>query len=79
MIAFRIMDEPDRQEVMRTFGERLRALRRQKGLTQEALALLCGLDQTYVSGIERGLRNVSLVNIHRIARTLELSPKDFFE
>ena len=76
MVAFPIMDDGCRQAVLRAFGERLRELRRGKGLSQESLALLCGLDQTYLSGIERGRRNVSLVNIHRIARALGLPARD---
>lgn len=76
MVAFPIMDDGCRQAVLRGFGERLRELRRGKGLSQERLALLCGLDQTYLSGIERGRRNVSLVNIHRIARALGLPARD---
>ena len=79
MIASRVMDDRCRQAVLRAFGERLRELRKGKSLSQERLALLCGLDQTYLSGIERGRRNVSLVNIHRIARALGLSPRDLLE
>ena len=42
-------------------------------MSQEAFADLCGLDRTYVGGIERGERNVALVNIEKIARALKLS------
>jgi transcriptional regulator with XRE-family HTH domain len=52
------------------FGDRLRVLRKAKGLSQEAFADLCALDRTYISGIERGKRNVSLRNIDILARTL---------
>jgi transcriptional regulator with XRE-family HTH domain len=55
------------------FGARLRELRKARGLSQEALADLCGLDRTYVGGIERGERNVALRNIERIAEALGLS------
>jgi len=66
-------------EAMKSFGARLRALRSKAGLAQESLALKCGLDRTYIGSIERGERNVSLVNIERLARALDISPKDFFE
>ena len=52
------------------FGDRVRALRKAQGLSQEAFADRCGLDRTYVSGIERGKRNVSLRNIEILAKSL---------
>jgi len=61
------------QEVLLQFGHRVRELRKDKGLSQETFASLCGLDRTYISGIERGVRNVSLVNIRVIADTLGVS------
>jgi len=54
-------------------GERLRELRREKGVSQEAFAAMCGLDRTYISGIERGKRNVSLRNIEVIALALGIT------
>jgi transcriptional regulator with XRE-family HTH domain len=64
--------------IQRRFGDRLRALRKKKGLSQDALALTCGLDRTYIGGVERGERNISLVNIQIIADALEVSPREFF-
>jgi transcriptional regulator with XRE-family HTH domain len=55
------------------FGLRLRELREAKELSQEAFAAECGLDRTYISGIERGRRNVSLRNIEVIAKALGIS------
>jgi transcriptional regulator with XRE-family HTH domain len=53
--------------------------RRQKlGVSQEEFADLCGLDRTYIGGIERGERNVSLVNIEKIAQTFKVSLSDLF-
>ena len=57
------------------FGENLRLLRKKTGLNQEQLALEAGLDRTYVSGVERGERNISLRNICRIADALQVNPK----
>ncbi len=61
------------------FGRRVRQMRLEKGLSQEELALSSGLDRSYVGGIERGERNVSLINISKIAQALELSPGKLFE
>ena len=60
-------------ELLISFGSRVRALRHAIGLSQEALADKCGLDRTYVGGIERGERNPSLRNIFRIAVALNVS------
>jgi transcriptional regulator with XRE-family HTH domain len=62
-----------RPDIAERFGNRLRRLRKESGLSQEAFADKCGLDRTYISGIERGKRNVSLRNIEVIARTLGVS------
>jgi len=71
------MDKRDTQ-IQKHFGARVRELRKQKGLSQEALALACDLDRTYIGGVERGERNISLINIHKIARALGASPKELF-
>lgn len=65
-------------DVKRAFGERVRQLRAEKGLSQEALALACGIDRTYIGGVERGERNLSLLNIYRIAAGLGVPPKALF-
>jgi transcriptional regulator with XRE-family HTH domain len=64
--------------IKREFGARLRELRKEAGLSQEALAHACGLDRTYIGGVERGERNVGLVNVHRIAAALKVSPRELF-
>jgi len=66
-------------QIQQEFGDRVRELRRQKGLSQEALALECDLDRTYIGGVERGERNISLINICRIAEALRVDPKELFK
>jgi transcriptional regulator with XRE-family HTH domain len=61
------------------FGQHLKQLRQEKGLSQEQLGLIAELDRTYISGIERGVRNVSLANIFRIAKALDLTAAALFE
>ena len=58
------------------FGQRVRARRYELGLSQEALAEAAGMHRTYVGSLERGERNVALLNIIRLAEALELDPAD---
>lgn len=58
------------------FGRHLAMLRKQQGLSQEALALESGLARSYLGGVERGQRNIALLNICRLAEALELPPSD---
>ena len=60
------------------FGRAIRHRRRRLGVSQEEFADMCGLDRTYIGGIERGERNVALVNIEKIARALRLSLRELF-
>ena len=60
--------------VLVRFGNRVRELRKKKGLSQEGLALESGLDRSYVGGVERGERNISLQNIEELASALGVSP-----
>src|SRR5438309_5624080 len=55
------------------FGRAIRRVRERQGISQEEAAERCGLHRTYYSGIERGRRNVSLVNIERISKGLRVS------
>jgi len=60
------------------FGDRLREIRTMQDISQESLALKADLDRTYVSGVERGIRNISLKNIYKLAEALSVDPVQFF-
>jgi transcriptional regulator with XRE-family HTH domain len=60
------------------FGQRIRDLRKARGLSQEELAHRAGIHPTYLGGIERGERNPALLNISRVAGALGLSLGDVF-
>lgn len=67
-------------EILKKFGKRVKALRLQKGVTsQMALANKAGLDRTYVGGLERGERNVALVNISKLAKALGVELGELFK
>ena len=72
------MNESREVQIQKRFGRRVRDLRKEKGLSQEALALACSLDRTYIGGVERGERNISLLNIHKIAAALGVPVKELF-
>ena len=61
------------------FGEKIKEIRVEKGLSQEELASLCRLHRTYISDIERGGRNVSIENIEKIANALEINPSELLK
>ena len=65
--------------LLRRFGQRVRDLRRSRGLSQEDFAEQCGLDRTYIGGVERGERNISLKNIEQITAALDMSISRLFE
>ncbi|TAN10758.1 MAG: XRE family transcriptional regulator [Rhizobiaceae bacterium] len=63
-------------DLQRAFGRNLRAYREARGLSQEALALVLGVHRTYMGGVERGERNLTLKSVERIAERLDLDPLD---
>jgi transcriptional regulator with XRE-family HTH domain len=66
------------ENLLLEFGQKLRSVRLDKNLSQEELAFRAGLHRTYVSSVERGERNVSLVNIHKLAAALDVHVAKFF-
>lgn len=65
--------------LLKAFGKRIRDLRTARGLSQEKLAELTGFHRTYIGMVERGERNLSLINIGKFAETLELSPSELLD
>ena len=65
--------------LLKKFGDRVQSLRNQMGISQEKLAELAEMHRTYISGIERGERNVSLINIMRLANALNVSVSKLME
>lgn len=70
------MSNPD---PLKSFGLRLAQIRKAKGIPQEKLALESGIARSYLSGVERGLRNIALINIYKLANALEVAPSVLFE
>lgn len=68
-----------KDNALRRFGKNIRIRREALGLSQEALAEKADLDPTYISGIERGVRNPSLLSIVRIAKALGMNSGSLFE
>ncbi|PKH10585.1 helix-turn-helix domain-containing protein [Planomicrobium sp. MB-3u-38] len=66
-------------KIQQAFGQVIKSIRMEKGISQEKLAELVDLHRTYISDIERGGRNVSLVNIFRIAEGLDVKVFEIFQ
>ncbi len=66
-------------DICKKFGLVVKKYRIEKGLSQEKLAEISGLHRTYISSVERGTRSISLSNIDKIAKALELEPYKLFQ
>ena len=66
-------------DVRRRVGLNIKDLRKAKGLSQEALAFDCELHRTYISGVERGIRNPTVLILEKIATVLEVPTKQLLE
>ncbi len=67
---------PKRDVYLKKVGRNIREARKAKGMSQESLALESGLDRSYVGGVERGERNISIINLKKIAEALRLPLSD---
>ena len=66
-------------DIQKRFGQRLKQLRLEEGLSQEALAFKCGIHRNYLGSVERGERNIALRNIYAIAEALGITVSKFFD
>ena len=66
-------------DVQKKFGQKLTKIRKEKGWSQEKLSLDSGLARSYLGGVERGQRNISLINICKLAESLEVKPSHLLE
>ena len=60
------------------FGRRVRSFREKRAITQDELAHLSGIDRSYIGQIERGEKNTTIRNIHKLAHALNINPSEFF-
>ncbi|MGB0769759.1 MAG: helix-turn-helix domain-containing protein [Flavobacteriaceae bacterium] len=67
-----------KQNILLQFGDKVRAFRKEKGYSQEELAYRSGLHRTYIGMIERAEKNITLINIEKIANALEMNIYNFF-
>ncbi len=68
-----------KEKILVIFGERVRKFRKEKGLSQEQLAFKADLHRTYIGMIERAEKNLTLLNIEKIANSLEVEISQLFE
>ena len=67
-----------KKEILIKFGERVREIRKEKGLSQEELSFKADLHRTYIGMIERAEKNITLLNIEKIAKAFEIKVSDLF-
>lgn len=72
------MSEKQENAARKRLGNVLRDLRKERGFSQQALALECDMDRTYYGGIERGERNPSLKNVYKLCKALKISAAELF-
>lgn len=65
-------------DIKQAVGKRIRELRNKLGVSQEEFAYMVGLDRTYITSVECGKRNISIVNVEKIANALNVSLSEFF-
>jgi transcriptional regulator with XRE-family HTH domain len=70
------METKRKNAVLKKFGAAVRRYRRMAPLTQEEFADLCGLDRSYLGGVERGERNLTFINVMKICDALKVNPSE---
>ena len=70
------MEPQDFKTQLRQLGRKVRDARAKLGYSQESFAHACGLDRTYIGGVERGERNLGFKNLLRISKALKLEPSE---
>jgi transcriptional regulator with XRE-family HTH domain len=68
----------ERNKYLKKIGQNIRIARKRQGLSQEALAFAADLDRSYVGGVERGERNIAILNLKKIADALNIPLKELF-
>ncbi len=71
--------ESNINNIILKFGTTMKKLRKQRGYSQEKFAQIANLDRSYMGSVERGERNVSLLNIEKIVKALDISLEAFFK
>ena len=72
-------EQSEKSPVLIAVGDAVRRRRKALGLSQEAFADACGIDRSYMGGVERGERNLAMLNIMRIIDALQIQPSEFFK
>ncbi len=72
MLSLAVVNEMTTDERMIAFGKRVREMRKSKGISQERLAEMAGIDRSYMGNIERGEKNVTLKKVYEICDALEV-------
>ena len=69
----------DDKGLLQNIGERIRKLRLDAGFSQEKLSFECNLDRTYIGSVERGERNIAVINLNKLAKALNISIANLLE
>ena len=69
----------DNREILIKFGQRVREIRKERNLSQEELSFKADLHRTYIGMIERAEKNITLINIEKIAKALNVNLKELFD
>jgi transcriptional regulator with XRE-family HTH domain len=70
------VSQNDKEKILIAFGNKVRQLRKEKGLSQEELSFKADLHRTYIGMIERAEKNITLINIEKVALALDVHPSE---